>query len=132
VPAAEEFTDADADFVAGHAGGQQLLAARAQRLRRSHRRGKHHGGRVEHRAVVHVVLLGDMRGGGVGQRGQIGTGARASDDHLARTVGWPHRFRKAHDALDRASALASDGGSEPVDQQVLGLAHDRFGNVLEA
>ena len=130
--AAEEFADADADLVARDARGQQLLAAGAQRLGDGDRGGKHHRRRMEHGAVVHVVLLGEVRGGGVRHGREIGSGALARDDHLAGTFGRPHRFREAHDALDRAGALAGDGGCQPVDQQVLGLAHDRVRDLVEA
>ena len=74
VRAAEEFADADADLVARDARGQQLLAAGAQRLGDGDRGGKHHRRRMEHGAVVHVVLLGEVRGG-VRHGREIGSGS---------------------------------------------------------
>lgn len=77
VAAAQEFAHANADLVAGHAGRHQLGTAGANALRHRQRRRKDHGGGVEHRAVVHVVLLGHMGRGGIGQRRHHGRAAGA-------------------------------------------------------
>jgi len=57
VRTAEELTDADARLIAGDAGQQQFLARLAEVLGRCQHGGEHHGGRVQHRTVVQVVLL---------------------------------------------------------------------------
>ena len=138
VRAAQELAHADADFVAGHAGGQELRAAGARGLRHRERRRKHHRRRVEHRAVVHVVLFGHVRGGGVGDGGQVGAAGATLGDHLARTARThmprlrPHRLREARDAHHRPRAVAGHGRAEPVDQQVLGEADHGLRNRLEA
>ena len=134
VRATEEFTDANTDLVARHAGRQQLLPAGAQRLRGGQRGRKNHRGRVKHRAVVHIVLLGQMRGGGVGHGGQVGTGARAVDDDFSRArlcTGRAHGLGKARDACYLPRTVASDGRTKPVNQQVLGTAQHRLGNRVK-
>ena len=91
VRAAEELADADADLVAGHRGREQLAARAPQRLRHRQRRRKHHRGRMEHRAVVHVVLLGHVRRRGVDRiAATSGLRAAAVDQDLARAVGRAH------------------------------------------
>ena len=61
VRAAHEFADADAGLVAGNRCQQHLGAGLAFGLRRRHHGREDHGGRVQHRAVVHVVLLHHVR-----------------------------------------------------------------------
>ena len=95
VRAAEELADADADLVAGDRGRQQLAAASAERLRHRQRRREHHRGRMEHRAVVHVVLLGEVRGRGVDhRREQRACVPRAVISTSDGPVGRPHRRAK--------------------------------------
>ena len=77
VRAAEELADADAHLVADDRGGSSSRAAATERLRRRERRREHHAARVEHRAVVHVVLLGEVRRCRVDHRGQQRAGAPA-------------------------------------------------------
>ena len=131
VRAAQKFAHADADFVTHNRGSQQLATAGANGLRHRHRRRKHDGGRVKHRAVVHIVLLGHMRCGRIGHGGQVGAGARAVNDHLAGTGGRAHGLRKALDGFHRTGTVSCHSRTEPVHQQVFGLAHDRLGNVFK-
>ena len=70
VRAAEELADPDADLVADDRGRQQLATGPAERLRHRQGRREDDGGGMEDRAVVHVVLLGEMRGGRVHHRGE--------------------------------------------------------------
>ena len=96
---------------------------RPERLRDGQRRRKHDGAGMKHRAVVHVVLLGDVRRGGVDHRREQRAGAPARDQHLGRAVGRPHLPGEALDRLDGARALARQRRGRPVEQQVLGAAH---------
>ena len=129
VGATQKLAHPNADLVASHRGGQQLLPARPQRLRHGHRGRKHHRGRVKHRAVVHIVLLGHMRGRGIGHGGQIRAGAGAVDDDFAGARLRPHGQGKAGDAVHRARAMACHGGAKPVHQQVFGLVDHGGGDV---
>ncbi|MNT75046.1 hypothetical protein D3C72_2139080 [compost metagenome] len=90
VRAAEEFTDADTCLVTGDRRQDQLAAGFAEVLRRCQCRGEDHRGRVQYRAIVQVVLLDQMRAGGVDQRGKIGRATFAADQNLAAPRGWPH------------------------------------------
>ena len=129
VRAAQKFADTDADFVAGHAGHQQIAPAGAQRLRHRQRGREDHRRRVEDRAVVHVVLFGEMRGRGVDRRGHHRAAAAAVDQHLAGTVGGPLRQPEARQRFDRSRALAGQRRGKPVEEQVFGAAQHRRGNV---
>ena len=84
VRAAEEFAHANADFVPGDRGDQQVAAGSPDRLRDGERGRKHHRSRMKDRAVVHVVLLGEVRGGRIDHRREQRTRAPARDQHLAR------------------------------------------------
>ena len=132
----QKFAHTDTHFVTHHRSGQQLLAAGTQGLRHRHRRRKHHRGRMEHRAVVHIVLLGYMRSRGVDHGGQVRRVAGAVYDHLGRTLsrslGRSHRSRKTVDVLHRARTMSAHRGAKPVDQQVFGLADHGLGNVFES
>ena len=139
--AAQELADADADLVARNRRRQQLPPAGADGLRHRHGGGKDDRRRVEHRAVVHVVLLGHVRGRRVGHGSEVGAGPCASGDHFARArcghvaAGRglrPHGHGEARDAFHRARPMAGHCGTEPVHQQVLGIAHDGLGNGVEA
>ena len=122
VAAAQEFAHANADLVAGHAGRHQLGTAGANALRHRQRRRKDHGRRVEHRAVVHVVLLGHMGRGGIGQRRHHGRAAGAVAYDFTRPLCGPLRQRKARDAGDGARLAAGEHRAEPVHPQVFGAA----------
>jgi hypothetical protein len=132
VRAPQKLTHANTDFIAHDRSGQQLLAAGAQGLGHRHSGREHHGGRVEHRAVVHIVLLGHVRRSGIGHGRQIRRGACAVDDDFGRTFSRPHRLRKARDGFHRARAVPGHGRAEPVDQQVFDLANHRLGDVFKA
>ena len=67
--AAEELADADARFVTGDRRQQELPARSLLRLRQGQHRGEHHRTGVQHRSVVHVVLLDDVRGCAVDEGG---------------------------------------------------------------
>ena len=131
VRAAQKLSDADADFVARHRRRQQARAACADRLRQRQRHRKYHRRRMEHRAVVDIVLLGHMRRRGVDHRRKVRAGLAAAHQHFGRTGARPHRRSKAGDGFDRPCALARQCGAKPVDQQVFGLAQHRWRNVLE-
>ena len=122
----------NAHLIARYRRRQQLLAAAAQRLRHRERRGKHHRGRVKHGAVVHVILLGHMRSGGIGHGGKVGTAAAAVDEHFTRADRRPHTGDKAGDAFNRSCTLARQRRAKPVDQQVFGSADDRCRDGIEA
>ena len=99
----------------------------AHGLRHRQRRREHHRGGVEHRAVVHVVLLGEVRGRGVDHGRQQRAGAAAVDQHLADGPSRrAHALRRsASMALHRPRALAGQRRAEPVEQQVFGAAQHR-------
>jgi hypothetical protein len=130
VRAAEELADADADFVARDHGNKELRAAPAERLRDRERGREHDRRRMQHRAVVQVILLGDVRCCGVGHRGDERLEPRRWISTLARSVGRAHLFGEAGNRFDRARAFAGERRAEPVDHQVFGaiedLARDRF------
>ena len=131
VRAAEKLADANADLVAGDRRGDQLATRSAERLCGGERGREHDRGRMEHRAVVHIVLLGDVRGGGVHHRGEERCRAAARDQHFAGATGGAHLAREALDGFDRADALAGQGRAEPVEQQVFSAAHHRVRDPLE-
>ncbi len=128
--AAEELADADARLVAGHRGHQQLSAGLAEILRRRQRSGKHDRGRVQHGAVVQVVLLHQVRTGGIHQRGEIGRAALAVDQNARRPVGRAHLLRVTLEQRNRMRAGAGQGRAEPVEKEVFGAGEHRFGDLL--
>ena len=130
--AAEKFADPNADFIAGDGGSQQVAPGRSERLRNRERRREHDGAGMEHGAVVHVVLLGEMRGGGVDHRGEKRGGEAARDQHLGRAADRPHLQCEPLDRLDGTRTLARERGADPVEQQVFGAAHDSGGDIVEA
>src|SRR6266542_6658588 len=65
VRSAQEFADTDADVITSNGCGDQLASGALERLRDRERRRKHDRARMKYRAVVYVVLLGEMRRGGV-------------------------------------------------------------------
>ena len=71
-------------------------------------------GRMEHRAVMDIVLLGEMRGGRVHHCGEQGRAAAPRDQYFGRSVCRPHLTRKAGDGLHRAADLAGQRRAEPV------------------
>ena len=91
VRAAEELADPDADLVADDRSRQQLATGPAEGLRHGQRRRKDDRCGMEHRAVVHVVLLGEMRGRRVHHRREQGRAAAAADQDLRRALVRPHR-----------------------------------------
>ena len=132
VAAAQEFAHADADLVAGHAGGHELGAAGADALGDGQRGREDHGRGVKDRAVVHVVLLGHMRGRGIGQGRHHGRGGVGTAQDLARPLRRSLGQRKARDALHGARALACEHGAEPVHPEVFGALLNGGGNVVPA
>jgi hypothetical protein len=92
---------------------------------------EHDRGRVEHRAVVHVVLLGEMRGGGVDHRGEQRRAAAARDQDFTRAVLRPHLPREGLDDLHRAAGLAGQRRAEPVEEQVFGAPQHGLRDVFE-
>ena len=70
--ASEKLTDAYAAFVTRNRCRDEFPARRAGRLRRREYRGKYHRARMEHRAVVQVVLLDEMRRRAVDERREHG------------------------------------------------------------
>ncbi len=65
VAPSQKGTDPDPGLIAGHAGRDEVSSRGAGLLRRGQGGGEHYGRGVEDRPVVHVVLLDDVRGGGV-------------------------------------------------------------------
>ncbi len=128
--AAEEFADANARLVAGDRGHQQVAAGFAQVLRGRQRRREHHGGRVQHGAVVQVVLLHQVRTGAVHQRGEIGAAALAVDEDARRPFRRAHLLRIALEQRDGVRSRAGQGRAEPVEKQVFGAGEHRVGNLL--
>ncbi len=68
--AAEELSYADAHFVACNGCGQKIAAGTVEALRYGQGRWKYDGAGVEDGTVVDVILLGEVRGGGVYERGE--------------------------------------------------------------
>ena len=132
VRAAQKLADTNADLVARHRGRQQLWPAGAERLGPRQRHRKDHRGRMEHRAVVHIVLLGHVRSRGVDHRREVRAAAPAPQQHLARARGGPRSTGERGNGLDRACAVARQGRTEPVDQQIFCAAHHGCGDVAEA
>ena len=135
VRAPQKFAYPDADFITRHCRRQQLLAAAAQRLRHRQGRRKHHGGRMEHRTVVHIVLLGHMRSRCVSHGRKVGAALASIDQHFGGGIGRPgrrpHAGGEAGDGFDRARTLAGHRRAEPVHKQVFDLAYHRGGNSIE-
>jgi len=124
----QELADADPHFITRHRRHEQLGAAPPERLRHRERRREDHGRRVEHRAVVHVVLLDEVRGGRVRHRRHERAGACAMHEDLARALGRTHALGKARDGLHRPRALAGERAGEPVEEKVFGAAEDGGGD----
>src|SRR5690606_35657446 len=120
VRAPQEFAYAYAHFVARHRSHEQVLARAAQRLGYRQRGWKHHGGRVEHRTVVHVVLFHHVCRRGVDHGGEQWRGLPPSDQYLRWSVGWTHGRRIALDGLHRPRARARQYRTQAVKQQVFG------------
>ena len=132
VRAAEEFANADARLVTGHRGQDQLAPALAQVLGGGQRGGEHHGSRMQHRAVVQVILLDQMRAGTVDQGGEIGRAGLTVDQNLRFAAGRPHLLRIALEQRNRVGALAGQGRGQPVEKQVFGAADNRLGQLFVA
>jgi hypothetical protein len=80
----QKFPDPDANLIAGDCRRQKLFATGAECLGHSQSWWKHHRGRVKHRTVVHIVLLGHMRCGGVGHGGEVGAALGPMDQYFGR------------------------------------------------
>ena len=130
--AAEKFSDADADFVTGDGGGQQIASGASPRLSDGERRWKHDGAWMKHRAIVNIVLFGEMRRRGVDHRGKERRGPPTRDEHFGRAIGRPHLQRKAFDRLDRPRVFSGERRADPIEQQILRPLHDGGGNIVEA
>ncbi len=134
VRAAQEFADADADFVAGDRRREQVRPERRQRLGDGERGREDDGGGMENRAVMHVVLLehmgcrridhgGEQRGWCRVRETRISAAPSAGPMASARIARWL--------ATARAPRPAS---AEPAQssEQVFGAAQHRLRDVLEA
>ncbi len=86
VRTAEKLSDANAHLVTRHCRRDELTPRRAVRLRQRKRYREHHRRRMKYRAVVHIVLLGEVRCGAVHHRGKIWRRAGAVDQDLARII----------------------------------------------
>ncbi|MNU71772.1 hypothetical protein D3C71_612070 [compost metagenome] len=128
---AQELADADAHLVARDHGRQQLRAAGAEALCHRQCGCDDHGGRVEHRAVVHVVLLHVVRGRRVDHRREQRRAGAPRGEDLARPVGGAHHLREALDAAYRPRGAGREHRAEPVEHQVLGAAQHGRGDVGE-
>ena len=131
--AAEKLADADADLIAGDRSGDEVAARGAEVLGGGKRWRKDHRRRMEHRAVVDVVLLGDVRGGGIDQRGEQRRG------HLPRRRGSrsAHRPAPSSPRIFPAMAIArwpraGQRRTRPVDEEIHRAVDHRLRNVLEA
>ena len=81
---------------------------------------------------MEVVLLDDVRGGAVDERGEEGRGAPARGQDLARPFGWSHRLCESLEDADRPRVLAGQGRRDPVEEQFLRALDDFFRQVVEA
>ncbi|MNN15359.1 hypothetical protein D3C81_1284610 [compost metagenome] len=131
VRAAHELADADAGLIAGDRRQQHLGAGLAFGLRRGDDGREHHRGRVQHRAVVHVVLLDHVRRSAVDQRGEVGRGAAPVDQHFGVALARPHGGGEFLQAAHGRGVLAGDGRGNPVKEQVLGALDHGGGHVRE-
>ena len=126
VRAAEKLADAHAAFVTRDRGRDERLAARCRLLARGEHRGENDRPRMQHRAVVQVVLLDEMRRRAVDQRGEERRAAAARGEDFARALRRPHERRELLDRDDRPRVAAGQRGGEPVEKKLLG-ARDHFG-----
>jgi hypothetical protein len=82
---------------------------------------------------VQVVLLDHVRGGAVYERGEERGGAPARDQVLARSPGMvPICCRETLEDADGPLVSAREGGSYPVQKELLGSLDGLIGDVLVA
>ena len=127
---AEEFTDANPDLIAGDGGNQQIASRRALGLRNRQHRWEDDGRRMKDRAVVNVVLLGDVRGGAIDESREQGTRAPSGRNDLRPSIVRTHCRGELLERDDGPGAFAGERGSQPVDHEVLRAVDHRRRDVL--
>jgi hypothetical protein len=131
VGATEEGPDPDTGLVARDRRGYEVSARGPGLLGSGERGGEDHCRRVEDGFVVDVVLLYDVRGCSVHQRGEEGRGPPTRDQYLARASIRAHRLREPFQCLDRPGVPSREGRRDPVQKELLRPGHDLFGEILE-
>jgi hypothetical protein len=122
----------DAALVACDRSGQEFAPAGADCLGHGQRRREYHRRGMQHRTVVQVVLLDDMRGSCVDQRGEEGRALPSHREQLRRPPLRSHGLREALQDLRRPRALAREDRAEPVEKQLLGARDDRLRDLFVA
>ncbi len=132
VGSAEKAPDPHPRLVADDRGGEELPSRGPGLLGRGERGREDDGRRVEDGGVVQVVLLDDVRGCAVDERGEERRGAPARGQVLARPPGGAHLARETSEGADRPLVPAREGGSHPVQKELLGTLDGLAGDVLVA
>jgi hypothetical protein len=132
VGATEKGPDPDTGLVAHDRCGYEVPARGPGLLGSGERGGENYGRRVEDGFVVDVVLLYDVRGCSVHQRGEEGSGPPARDQYLARTFVRAHRLREPFQCLDWPGVPSRKGRRDPVQKELLRSGHDLFGEIFES
>ena len=126
--AAEKAADADADLVAGHRRQQKVASRRTTLLGDRQRRRKHHRARVKHRAVVDIVLFGNVRGCAIDQGGEQRRGRSPGRQHLGSAVGRSHLGRQRLHRRGRGLPAPGKRRADPVDEEIDGPVEHRPGH----
>jgi hypothetical protein len=86
----EEFAGTDADLITDHRCRDEIAARRAEILGKRKGGRKHHGGGMEDRTVMDIVLLGNVRRGGIHQGSEERRSHCARGQDLSATDGRAH------------------------------------------
>ena len=81
-------------------------------------RREHDGSRMKHRTVVHVVLLGNMRGGGVDDCRKQRRGRFSRHQDFRATVRRTHEVRESFKYGNGALVVARKRGTHPIDEEI--------------
>ena len=101
VRTAKKLTYTNTGFVTGHCRNDQFAAGLTQVLGSGQNCREHYRRRMQHGAVVQVVLLHQVRAGTVNQRSEIRGAGFAADQDCGRSTGRAHHCRVALEQWDR-------------------------------
>src|SRR5690606_8844696 len=108
----------------------QLAARLTQLLRRRQGGWKYHRRGMQHRTVVQVILLHQMRTGGVDQGSKLGRAALATDQYLAGAVTRAHTAGVTLKQRNRMAALTGQRRAQPVKKQLFSTSDHRVGQIV--
>jgi hypothetical protein len=131
VRAAQKLPHPNAYFIAHDRCSQEAFPTGSKRLRHRQRHWEDDSGGVKHRAVMHIILFGHMRGRRIDHGRHVGAGAGSVNQHFTSALHRPHGSTKMRDALHRPCTLARQCRTKPVDQQIFGLANHSAREYLQ-